>query len=101
MVYTVSRNRRMGALLGLAVGDALGTTYEFDRLEQPGYPTLAVGPAVDVVGRGPFALAAGATTDDTQMAVCLARSLIDCRGLDVDDVARRYVEWSQHAFDVG
>lgn len=91
----------MGALLGLAVGDALGTTYEFDRLEQPAYPTLAVGPAIDVVGRGPFGLAPGAVTDDTQMAVCLARSLLDRRGLDVADVARRYVEWSKNAFDIG
>ncbi|HEY1557129.1 MAG TPA: aminotransferase class V-fold PLP-dependent enzyme [Kofleriaceae bacterium] len=38
-----------GALLGLAVGDALGTTYEFERLEQPAYPALATGPATDVV----------------------------------------------------
>ena len=91
----------MGALLGLAVGDALGTTYEFQRLEQPPYPRLAVGPAIDVVGRGPFGLQAGVITDDTQMAVCLARSLVECRGLDVEDVARRYVEWAQHAFDVG
>ena len=91
----------MGALLGLAVGDALGTTYEFQRLEQPPYPRLAVGPAIDVVGRGPFGLSAGVITDDTQMAVCLARSLVECRGLNVDDVARRYVDWAQSAFDVG
>src|SRR5258706_8984752 len=97
----MSRNRRMGALLGLAVGDALGTTYEFQRLEQPHYPRLAVGPAVDVVGGGPFGLAPGAITDDTQMAVCLARSLVACRGLDTDDVAQRYVAWSHHAFDIG
>jgi ADP-ribosylglycohydrolase len=97
----MSKNRRMGALLGLAVGDALGTTYEFQRLEQPAYPRLAVGPAVDVVGQGPFRLPPGAVTDDTQMAVCLARSLKDCKGLDIDDVAQRYVAWAKHAFDVG
>ncbi len=93
--------RAQGALLGLAVGDALGTTYEFEALEQRPYPALAVGPATDVVGGGPFDLAPGAITDDTQMAVCLARSLAEHRRLDVDDVGRRYVAWSAEAFDVG
>ncbi len=90
-----------GALLGLAVGDALGTTYEFDRIEQPPYPALATGPATDVVGAGPFELEPGQVTDDTQLAVCLARSLAGRGGLDVADVAARYVAWSAHAFDIG
>jgi ADP-ribosyl-[dinitrogen reductase] hydrolase len=94
-------DRKTGALLGLAVGDALGTTYEFDRIDQPPYPALASGPATDVVGGGPFGLAAGQVTDDTHMAVCLARSLAERGRLDVEDVARRYVAWSEHAFDIG
>jgi ADP-ribosyl-[dinitrogen reductase] hydrolase len=91
----------VGALLGMAVGDALGTTYEFARIEQPDYPTLATGPATDVVGNGPFDLKAGQITDDTQMAVCLARSLTEKRDIDMLDIATRYVAWFQHAFDVG
>lgn len=91
----------VGSLVGLAVGDALGTTFEFERVEQPPYPALATGPATDVVGGGPFELPAGAITDDTQMAVCLARSLLEKRELDLLDVATRYVAWSQHAFDIG
>ena len=97
----MSNDRRLGALLGLAVGDALGTTYEFSRLDQAPYPALARGPATDVVGGGPFDLPAGAITDDTQMAVCLARSLAEHGALDVADLARRYVAWSDHAFDIG
>ncbi len=93
--------RARGALLGLAVGDALGTTYEFARIDQPRYPQLASGPATDVVGGGPFGLAAGQVTDDTQMAVCLARSLAARGELDVDDVGRRYVAWTAEAFDIG
>lgn len=94
-------DRARGALLGLAVGDALGTTYEFARIEQPAYPTLATGPATDVVGDGPFGLAPGAITDDTQLAVCLARSLADSGGFDAPDVAKRYVAWQDEAFDIG
>jgi ADP-ribosyl-[dinitrogen reductase] hydrolase len=91
----------VGALLGMAVGDALGTTYEFARVDQPDYPTLATGPATDIVGKGPFDLKPGQITDDTQMAVCIARSLADKRELDMLDIATRYVAWFQHAFDVG
>lgn len=94
-------DRAKGALLGLAVGDALGTTYEFKRIEQSPYPALATQPATDVVGAGPFGLAPGQITDDTQMAVCLARSLAEHGALDVDDVGRRYVAWMGEAFDIG
>lgn len=94
--------RARGALLGMAVGDALGTTFEFETIDQPAYPTLATGPATDIVGEGPFHLEAGQITDDTQLAVCLARSLADHgRTLDVGDVAARYVAWMEHAFDIG
>ncbi|NVB81784.1 MAG: hypothetical protein HOV81_25540, partial [Kofleriaceae bacterium] len=99
---------RLGALLGMAVGDALGTTYEFERLEQAPYPALATGPATDIVGGGPFDLAPGQITDDTQMAICIARSLLGSREtaswferLDARDLATRYVAWSSHAFDIG
>lgn len=96
------RARKAGALFGLAVGDALGTTYEFARIDQPNYPALATGPATDVVGGGPFELPAGAITDDTQMAVCIARSLTEKPGkLDLADLATRYLAWFEHAFDVG
>ena len=106
MIDTMMRERATGALLGMAVGDALGTTYEFARIDQPPYPTLATGPATDVVGGGPFGLEAGQITDDTQMAVCIARSITALDGagydrLDMADLAARYVEWFEHAFDVG
>jgi len=94
-------DRAKGAVLGLAVGDALGTTYEFEAIEQRAYPELATGPATDVVGGGPFDVAPGAITDDTQMAVCLGRSLAERGRLDVADVARRYVAWTDEAFDIG
>ncbi|MDB4963879.1 MAG: ADP-ribosylation/Crystallin [Myxococcales bacterium] len=95
-------DRDRGALLGLAVGDALGTSFEFEAIQQPGFPELATGPATDITGGGPFGLTAGQITDDTQMAVCLARSLAaHDRVLDVEDVGARYVAWSREAFDIG
>ncbi len=97
----MNKDRAVGALLGLAVGDALGTTYEFATLEQRDYPELATGPAIDVVGKGPFGLEAGQVTDDTQLAICLARSLVERGGFDPADIAQRYIAWSEHAFDVG
>ena len=96
------RNRYRGALLGLAVGDALGTTLEFKR---PGTFT----PIEDMVGDGPFGLKPGQWTDDTSMALCLAESLIECRGFDPVDQLMRYCHWYREAhlsstgrcFDIG
>jgi ADP-ribosylglycohydrolase len=98
----IDRTRARGAMLGLAVGDALGATNEFETERTgPAFPRLASGPQTEMVGRGPFDLAPGQVTDDTEMAACLARSLLACGGLDPADVARRYASWAEHAFDVG
>ena len=81
-----SRDRYRGALLGLAAGDALGTTLEFKR---PG--TFA--PITDLVGGGPFGLKPGQWTDDTSMALCLAESLIECQGFHPVDQSTRSCRW--------
>jgi ADP-ribosyl-[dinitrogen reductase] hydrolase len=95
-------DRFRGSLLGLATGDALGTTLEF---ESPG----SFAPIDDIVGGGPFRLKPGEWTDDTSMALCLAESLIECRGFDPRDQMERYVRWYRHGhlssngrcFDIG
>src|ERR1039457_4118532 len=83
---TTRDDRAVGALLGLASGDAVGTTLEF---RAPGTFT----PITDMVGGGPFRLKPGQWTDDTSMALCLAESLIECRGFDPVDQLQRYVRW--------
>jgi ADP-ribosylglycohydrolase len=83
--------RYRGSLLGLAAGDALGTTLEF---MSPG----SFKPISDIVGGGPFGLEAGQWTDDTSMALCLAESLLDCRGFDPVDQLRRYVRWYREGY---
>jgi ADP-ribosylglycohydrolase len=97
----VSRDRARGVLFGQAVGDAVGTTQEFSRPNALPFPALNRSPQSDLIGGGPFGLEAGQVTDDTQMAICLADSLIAKGGFDAADVAGRYVEWRRHAFDVG
>jgi ADP-ribosyl-[dinitrogen reductase] hydrolase len=96
------RDRVRGALVGLAVGDAVGTTVEF---RAPGtFP-----PVTDMTGGGPFGLKPGQWTDDTSMALCLAESLLEKQGLDPADQMARYVRWRRdghlsstgHCFDIG
>ena len=86
-----SPDRFRGCLLGLATGDALGTTLEFKR---PG----RFQPIEDMVGGGPFRLNPGQWTDDTSMALCLAASLIECEGFDAADQMRRYVRWADEGY---
>jgi ADP-ribosylglycohydrolase len=83
------RGRYRGCLLGLATGDAVGTTLEFR-------PPRSFEPINDMVGGGPFGLEPGQWTDDTSMALCLAESLIECRGFDPADQMRRYIRWWRH-----
>lgn len=86
-----ARDRAVGALVGLAVGDAVGTALEF---EPPGTFT----PIADMVGGGPFRLEPGQWTDDTSMAMCLAESILDTGGLDPADQLRRYVAWRNDGY---
>jgi ADP-ribosyl-[dinitrogen reductase] hydrolase len=86
MITEIDRDRARGALLGLACGDAVGTTVEFcsrDTFE----------PLTDMAGGGPFRLGAGQWTDDTSMALCLAESLVSCGRFDPRDQTERYVRW--------
>jgi ADP-ribosyl-[dinitrogen reductase] hydrolase len=83
--------RYLGCLLGLAVGDALGTAVEFARRG-------AFEPVSDMVGGGRFGLAPGQWTDDTSMALCLAASLAKCRGFDATDQMERYCAWEEQGY---
>src|SRR3990172_289875 len=84
-------DRARGCLLGLAVGDAVGTTVEFK-------PRGSFQPGTDMVGGGPFGLKAGQWTDDTSMALCLASSLVERAGFDAADQMTRYVRWLEEGY---
>src|SRR5215207_5819100 len=95
-------DRYRGALLGLAAGDALGTTLEF---KDPG----EFEPLTDLVGGGPFDLKPGEWTDDTSMALCLAESLVTRREFDPIHQLETYCRSYDHGhlsvkgrcFDIG
>lgn len=95
-------DRAVGALLGLAVGDALGTTLEFRQRDQQPHHS-------DITGGGPFGLKPGVWTDDTSMALALAESLEAHPDLDARDLMTRFVRWHREGaysptgrcFDIG
>jgi len=86
-----ARDRFRGCLLGLATGDAVGTTLEFTARD-------SVLPIEDLVGGGPFNLEPGEWTDDTSMALCLATSLVERGGFDPRDQMDRYCRWAEHGY---
>lgn len=97
-----TESRFIGCLIGLAAGDAVGTTLEF---KSPG----SFKEITDMLGGGPFGLKPGHWTDDTSMALCLAASLLENRAFDPVDQLERYVQWHEtgymsstgHCFDIG
>lgn len=96
------RGRAIGCLMGLAIGDAVGTTLEFKSRDS--YPRLT-----DMIGGGPFGLKPGQWTDDTAMALALADSLTVDANLNEADLMRRFVDWHEKGaysctgfcFDIG
>ena len=82
-------DRIAGAFVGLAIGDALGAPVEFaDR--------GTFEPVTSYRSGGRFNLPAGAWTDDTAMALCLARSLIEKKTLDNEDLLNRFCDWAEN-----
>jgi ADP-ribosyl-[dinitrogen reductase] hydrolase len=84
-------NRFQGCLLGLAIGDAVGTTVEF-------MPRGSFSIITDMLGGGPFNLKPGQWTDDTSMALCLATSIVEKKGHDPLDQMQRYMHWCKDGY---
>ncbi|EMH4164438.1 ADP-ribosylglycohydrolase family protein [Pluralibacter gergoviae] len=97
----IMRDRGVGSLLGLAVGDAVGTTLEFLPRDRT-YVN-------DMVGGGPFKLKPGEWTDDTSMALCLAETLLEKGDADTIVFRDKLVQWFKYGknssngkcFDIG
>lgn len=83
--------RYRGAMMGLATGDALGVPGEFQP--RGSYPKIT-----EMIGGGPFHLRPGEWTDDTSMALCLGKSLIDSEGFDPKDQMGKYWHWVENGY---
>jgi len=94
-----SANKYLGSVVGLAVGDALGMPVEFEPVE-PSAPVREMRPAVrfDSVTGEEIKLPAGAWTDDTSMALCLADSILISDGFSPEDQLSRYLKWFRSGY---
>lgn len=94
------RARQRGALLGLAVGEALGIRNEQRRLAAVPFPELNDGPLVEPKGGGRFELPAGQVSWASEMAQVLSASLRSLQRYDAVDAGKKYSRWLPHAVDV-
>ena len=98
----IKTNKTVDALLGVAIGDALGVPFEFKRKAE-----IDKNPCTDMVGYGTYNLPAGTWSDDSSLTFCLAESL--ALGYDLKDMAMRFIAWRDTAhwtargnvFDIG
>ncbi|MCH8529596.1 MAG: ADP-ribosylglycohydrolase family protein [Balneolaceae bacterium] len=81
----------IGALVGLAIGDAMGASVEF---KAPG----TFEPVTGYRNGGPFNLPPGYWTDDTSLALCSAESLLECNGFNPQDHQERFRRWYREGY---
>lgn len=84
------QQKARGAMLAFACGDALGATTEFMT---PDAIRSMYGIHRDITGGGWLELEPGQVTDDTQMTLCVARSLVECDRYDPGNMADKLVDW--------
>jgi ADP-ribosyl-[dinitrogen reductase] hydrolase len=93
-------SRAQGCLLGQLAGDALGSLVEFDAAQ-----TIARrytdGPRLLEDG-GCWSTIAGQPTDDSELALSLARSILEAHGYQEEAAAQAYALWNDsRPFDIG
>jgi len=99
VIFRMDRMKASGALVGLACGDALGRPVEFNG---PARIRSNHGRLTEMLADGTHGQPAGTITDDTELALCIARSLDENGAFDPLAVVDRFVEWyNSGPFDVG
>lgn len=95
----MDREYARGVLLGLACGDALGRPVEFASASEI---ATEYGRLDEMVGHGTWNQPAGTITDDTEQALCIARSLVEQQRFDPADIADQFVAWYESdPFNIG
>ena len=84
-------NKVVDALLGVAIGDAVGVPYEFTSREE-----MQANPATDMIGHGTYNQPKGTWSDDSSLTFCLAESLVG--GYDLKDMSERFIKWVDEAY---
>ena len=84
-------NKVVDALLGVAIGDAVGVPYEFTSREE-----MQANPATDMIGHGTYNQPKGTWSDDSSLTFCLAESLVG--GYNLKDMSERFIKWMDEAY---
>jgi ADP-ribosyl-[dinitrogen reductase] hydrolase len=84
------RNRARAAFIGMAMGDALGATVEFMTASEI---AAKYGTFKEIIGGGWLRLKPGQVTDDTEMALCIARAIVENQGWSAEAIARNFAFW--------
>ena len=100
----VMKDKIRNTLYGAIVGDALGVPVEFKDRDY-----LKKNPVTDMTGYGTYKLPKGSWSDDSSMMLCLADSIGKLRGIDYEDIMKRFWDWFKHSkytpdhntFDIG
>lgn len=82
--------RARAAFIGMAIGDALGATVEFMTASEI---AAKYGTFRDIVGGGWLRLKPGQVTDDTEMALCIARAIVKNQGWSLEAIADNFADW--------
>ena len=84
------RERARAAFIGMAIGDALGATVEFMTVTEI---QAKYGVFKEIIGGGWLRLRPGQVTDDTEMALCIARAIVEAQGWSLEAIARHFAGW--------
>ena len=80
-------NKLKSAILGLAVGDALGVPYEFISRD-----IIKKNPCIDIIGYGTHNKKAGTWSDDTSLTLCLLDNLNN-KNINYNNIMNSFAMW--------
>lgn len=94
-----SLDAALGSVLGAFIGDALGSYIE----SRTNISSSLLHKTLEMPGGGPYLLGVGQVTDDSELAMCMMRGLIEGTGeMNLDKIADYYGRWlKDRPFDIG